>query len=136
VASETGGTDKGFTVVDRRGERSGEETKSASEEVVQEAAHAGPEARRVENAPKTTLPRIDFATFVLSLSTSALFHLGLLKDPETGQAGEPNLPLARQTVDTLELLQEKTRGNLTPEEEKLLQGLLTDVRMRVVQASK
>ena len=79
------------------------------------------------------LPRIDFSTFTLSLATSALFHMGMTEGPD-GAKGETNLPLARQTIDTLELLQEKTQGNLTDEEAKLLQSVLYELRMAFVSA--
>ena len=59
-----------------------------------------------------------------------------MPDPTTGEPGSPDLPLARQTIDLVEILQEKTRGNLTPEEDQLLQSLLTDLRMRYVEASQ
>ena len=81
------------------------------------------------------LPRIDFSTFVLSLSTSALYHLGLVEDPQTGRKGEPDLPLASQTIDTLAVLEEKTRGNLDGEERQLLESLLYELRMRFVEVS-
>jgi len=83
-----------------------------------------------------TLPAIDFSTFVLSLSTSALFHLGLIPDTQSGKPGERNLPLARQTIDILEILQEKTRGNLDEAELRLLESVLHDLRMRFVAARK
>lgn len=88
-----------------------------------------------KTAPEA-LPKIDFSTFVLSLSTSAFFHLGLMPDPETGQGAAPNLVLARQTIDTLEILQLKTRGNLDADESHLLESLLFELRMRFVDASK
>ena len=65
-----------------------------------------------------TLPHIDFATFVLSLSHSALMHLGEAPHPETGKV-EKDLALARQTIDLIGMLEEKTKGNLTGDEEKL-----------------
>lgn len=80
---------------------------------------------------KTPAP-IDFYTFVLSLGSSALIHLGDAAHPETGEPQPPNLPLAHQTIDILVMLQEKTRGNLTPAEEKFLENLLTDLRLRYV----
>jgi hypothetical protein len=83
-----------------------------------------------------TLPAIDFSTFVLSLSTSALFHLGLIPDTQSGKPGERNLPLARQTIDILEILETKTRGNLDAEEARLLESLLFEIRMRFVEASR
>ena len=82
------------------------------------------------------LPQIDFSTFVLSLSTSALVHLGLAPDPATGQTGAPDLVLASQTIDTLALLQDKTRGNLDAEEDKLLGSLLYELRMRFVEVGQ
>jgi hypothetical protein len=77
-------------------------------------------------------PPIDFSTFLLSLSTTALYQLGLVPDPETGQPATPNPLLARQTIDTLEMLQVKTRGNLEPDEVKLFESLLYELRMRYV----
>ena len=83
------------------------------------------------------LPKIDFSTFVLSLGTSALFHMGLVSDPSSGEKkGELNLPLASQTIDTLVMLEEKTRGNLDDEEGKLIESLLYEIRMRFVEVSR
>ncbi|HME71665.1 MAG TPA: DUF1844 domain-containing protein [Myxococcota bacterium] len=82
------------------------------------------------------LPAIDFSTFILSLSTSALFHLGLIADTQSGKPSERNLPLARQTIDILEILEIKTRGNLDSEEAKLLESLLFEIRMRFVEANR
>ena len=75
------------------------------------------------------LPTIDFATFVLSLSHSALLHLGDAPHPET-QATERNLPLARQTIELIGLLEEKTKGNLSGDEERLLAQVHNDLRER------
>ena len=63
---------------------------------------------------------IDFYTFVLSLGSSAFVHLGDAPHPETGTPAPPDLLLAHQTIDILAMLREKTKGNLTPEEEKFL----------------
>jgi len=81
------------------------------------------------------LPRVDFATFILSLSHSALMHLGEAPNPETN-AIEKDLPLARQTIDLIGMLEEKTKGNLTGDEERLLGQILYDLRMRFVEKSK
>ena len=86
-----------------------------------------------DDAKRDDLPGIDFSTFVLSLATSALMHLGVVPESEGGSA-EKNLPLAQQTIDTLELLQEKTRGNLTDDETKLLQSVMYELRMSYVKA--
>lgn len=94
------------------------------------------QASREHAKGQEALPKIDFSTFVLSLSTSALYHLGIAEDPATGEKGEPDLPLASQTIDTLALLEEKTRGNLDAEEEHLLSGLLYELRMRFVEVGQ
>jgi hypothetical protein len=78
---------------------------------------------------------IDFSTFLIGLASSALIHLGQAPNPETGKQGE-DLVLARQTLDLLTVLREKTRGNLSPDEERLFDGLLADLRMRYVGAQK
>ena len=70
---------------------------------------------------------MDFSIFVLSLNTSALVHLGEASESEGGGL---NLPMARQTIDMLALLEEKTKGNLTGNEERLLHQVLFDLRMR------
>jgi Domain of unknown function (DUF1844) len=81
------------------------------------------------------LPSIDFATFVLSLSHSAFMHLGEAPHPETNSV-EKNIPLARQTIDLLGVLEEKTKGNLTGDEERLLHQVLYDLRMRFVESGR
>jgi hypothetical protein len=115
--------EKGFVVIDRRGRES-------------EAGEAASPAAPPREEPQRPLPGVDFASFAVSLGTSALYHMGLLPDPETGRTGERKLDLARQSIDALEMLQRKTRGNLDPEEEDLLQRLLTDLRIRFVEASR
>lgn len=78
---------------------------------------------------------VQFTTFLLGLASTALIHLGETPHPETGKA-EKNLVLARQSMDLLSLLREKTSGNLTSEEEKFFDHLLADLRLRYVEASK
>lgn len=77
---------------------------------------------------------IDFGTFILSLSTSAAFHLGLAPHPENNCECR-NLPMAKQTIDILSILQDKTKGNLTGEEERLLSEILYNLRMAFVRES-
>ena len=81
-------------------------------------------------------PPVDFPAFCLSLATSALYHMGVAPHPESGEVPEKNLPLARHTIDSLEMLQVKTRGNLDEEESRLLESLLYELRMRFVELSK
>ena len=78
---------------------------------------------------------IAFNTFIIGLASTALIHLGDTANPETGRT-ERNLELARESLELLSMLREKTRGNLTEEEEKLFATLLTDLRLRFVEASK
>jgi hypothetical protein len=86
-------------------------------------------------AGEDALPKLDFATFVLSMSHSVLMHLGEAPHPD-GEMAPKDLPLARQTIDLLGLLEEKTKGNLTGDEERLLSQVLYDLRMRFVEVSK
>ncbi len=72
---------------------------------------------------------VTFSTFILSLNTAALVHLGEIPDPVTKKK-EVNLTLAKQTIDTLEMLKAKTQGNLTPDEEKLLQTILYELKLK------
>ena len=78
-----------------------------------------------------TLPKIDFSTFVLSINSSALVQLGLIEDPASGQKTK-NVPLAKQTIDLLAMLEEKTKGNLTNDEENILKNILYELRMLYV----
>lgn len=101
------------------------------------AADSRPEETAEEAASGAgALPGIDFSTFILSLSTSALYHMGVVLHPESGEAADADPLLARQAIDTLEMVHEKTRGNLDAEEKKLLEGLLYELRMRFVEFTK
>jgi hypothetical protein len=79
------------------------------------------------------LPEVTFTTLIMSLNTSALYHLGDIEDPETGQTVR-DLVLAKHTIGTLQLLQDKTRGNLIDKEEALLGHVLADLKLRYVKA--
>ena len=78
---------------------------------------------------------IEFTTFLLGLASTAVIHLGEAAHPETGQE-KPDLLLARESLDLLSMLRVKTRGNLTPDEEKFFDNLLADLRIRFVEASR
>jgi len=152
MADESG--ERGFTIVDKRG--AGAQPKpgaadsaapgadpaagSAAEGVAAPGEAAAPDSAAgtgeapVGEAPP--LPPVDFTSFALSLGTSALYHLGLVANPAAEDAGarsEPNLPVARHTIDTLELLQQKTQGNLSQQESALLAELLSELRLRFVE---
>lgn len=119
--------DKPFEVKDRR--RFTAAGAAVEGEGSPEQAPEQPPAR----PPDAQLPPVDFSTLVLSLGSSVVYHLGEMPHPDTGKA-EPNLPLAKQTIDLLGLLQEKTKGNLTDEEASLLASLLYELRVKYVQA--
>ncbi len=80
------------------------------------------------------LPPVNFSMFILSLNTSALVHLGQIPDPQTQQK-KTDLALARQTIDILDMLKEKTKGNLTRDEEKLLDSILYELRVLYLKVS-
>lgn len=79
---------------------------------------------------------ISFAGFLLSLATTAAVHFGDVPDPDSGERIEPNLTAASQMIEIIAMLQEKTRGNLTDPEAKLVEDLLYELRMRFVQAQQ
>ena len=79
---------------------------------------------------------IGFADFIISLARTAAVHFGDIEDPGLGEKQEPNLPAAFQMIELIAMLQEKTRGNLTPTESQLVDHLLYDLRMRYVEAQQ
>ncbi len=93
------------------------------------------EASPKKNAPHATMPVMTFATFIFSLNHSALVNLGKIEDPSTGTRVK-NLELAKQTIDIIAMLGEKTKGNLTEEEDGMLNGLLYDLRMIYVKETQ
>ncbi len=84
---------------------------------------------------KCVMPEVTFAAFVISLSSSALYHLGEIKDPATGKTVQ-DFPVAKQTIDTLSMLQAKTRGNLDADEAEMIENILYDLRLRYVKATE
>ncbi|HHO77003.1 MAG TPA: DUF1844 domain-containing protein [Deltaproteobacteria bacterium] len=79
--------------------------------------------------------KIDFSTLIMSFASAAMISLGAVPDPETGRISR-DLDLARQNIDILSLLQTKTRGNLSPEEERLIEGFLYELRICYVEAER
>jgi len=134
--------EKGFVIKDRR---RFDDTGDARPETPREEASAKPQETKPE--AKTAEPRTDepgqkapadapfpdlnFATFVFSLGTSAMYHFGDFPDPVTKKA-ERNLEAAKQTIDILGILKDKTKGNLSDDEDRLLESLLYELRMRYV----
>jgi Domain of unknown function (DUF1844) len=125
---------KDFIIKDKRIFAEGSEDREAKEqkaepesEKVKDKASEEAAAREKEGT-EYPLPEINFATFIFSLNHSVLVHLGVTEDPVTGKK-ETNLSIAKQTIDILGMLEEKTKGNLTQDEEKMLKNMLYDLRM-------
>jgi hypothetical protein len=137
--------DKGYTVEDKRylhlneaekakvreeAAAKGAAQEEAAEEAFQEASQkAAAEGGKTDQ--EMPLPEISFPSFIFSLSSAAFASLGAIPDPQTGKV-EKNLPLAKQTIDLLGLLRDKTRNNLSREEDNLFDHLLSDLRMAYV----
>lgn len=86
------------------------------------------EADTKSSTQSAGMPQMTFATFIISLNHSALVHLGMVEDPSSGTKAK-NLELAKQTIDIIAMLEEKTKGNLAKEESEMIQSLLYDLRM-------
>jgi len=131
---------KDFIIKDKRmfseeGQDSQEEERAAKEEKMAESSETEAKDSESEDATASAedaesfqLPEINFATFIFSLNTSVLVHLGIIDDPASGKKVK-NLTLAKQTIDILGMLEEKTRGNLTKDEKSMLKHILYDLRM-------
>jgi hypothetical protein len=135
--------EKGFVIKDRRRFAEGAETEENKQEPRSEAASAAGEQKsaqpeetsgRDDEQARGPLPEVTLATFIFSLSSSALVHLGEIPEPETNRT-LVDLPIAKQIIDTLGMLQDKTKGNLDQDEERLLKSVLYDLRMRYIQKS-
>ena len=128
---------KGFTVQDRR--RFSPETGEAREDAAesQEATSQASQQAAVSQEPvdaaaqANALPEIDFSTFVISLSTQVLMHLGEIANPVSGKV-DADISVAKQMIDILTMLQTKTKGNLTEAEAALLEQVLFSLRMHYV----
>jgi hypothetical protein len=131
---------KDFVVKDRRifseenlddGEKEEKETPAAEEKTEAKTKEADEKVDAGDQEPPLQFPEINFATFVASLNASALLQLGAIEDPATGTKNK-SLPMAKQTIDILSMMQEKTAGNLSKEEENLLKNVLYDLRLMYV----
>jgi hypothetical protein len=133
--------EKSFVIKDKRlFDESGDVRRDAEVSPQEPSPQAKVEAEKERQQPaeetgakaeEEYIPEINFANFVLSLSTTAMFHFGDFQDPVSKKA-EKNLAAAKQTIDILGMLQAKTAGNLDDNEKSLLDGLLFELRMRYV----
>ena len=124
---------KDFIIKDKRifskeGQDNQEEEMAESSEIEAQASESEDATASAEDAESFQLPEINFATFIFSLNTSVLVHLGIIDDPASGKKVK-NLTLAKQTIDILGMLEEKTRGNLSEDEKSMLKHMLYDLRM-------
>jgi len=131
---------KGFTVQDRRrfSPETGETRESApaaADTTAGETKESVADTQSGERSRQEPLPEINFSTFVISLSTQALMHLGEIADPLSGKV-ETDVTAAKQMIDILGMLREKTKSNLSSGEERLLEDILFDLRMKYVEAVK
>ena len=129
--------EKGFVIKDRRTlgrdadepeKKSASDPQPATEAPGQPADSPADSTSDQQPSSDALLPEVNFPTFIVSLNVSALYHLGVVEDPETKQKNK-NLAMAKQTIDILSMLAEKTKGNLTEDEEKLLKNILYDLRI-------
>ena len=82
------------------------------------------------------LPKVDFSTFVLSWARPPSISWAPCRTPRRGETAEADPLVAQQTIDTLEMIRDKTRGNLDEEERKLIDSLLYELRMRFVETGR
>ena len=120
----------GFVIKDSRSSQlSKEEAETHDTQESSAPAEAGADQQNQQSF------QIDFSTFIMSLTSSAFYHLGDIADPETGKT-ETNLPAVHQTIDMLTMLRGKTQGNLNEEENKLLEQLIYELQMKYVAKTK
>jgi hypothetical protein len=130
---------KGFTVQDRR--RFSPDPGEAREDAPEQPAAAPNASAGAQGGEQTQagaeepLPEINFSAFVISLSTQALMHLGEIANPMSGKV-EVDVPVAKQMIDILAMLKDKTRNNLNASEDRLVDDILFDLRMKYVEAVK
>ncbi|MBN1903497.1 MAG: DUF1844 domain-containing protein [Deltaproteobacteria bacterium] len=123
---------KGFTVKDRRS--FGEEGDLKETKQAEKPASETKEEKRPKDEPKAPpLPEVNFNSLIFSLSSSALLALGEIADPQTGEKRE-DLPMAKHSIDIISMLKDKSKGNLDNEEQKFIDSMLTDLRLRYVKA--
>lgn len=124
--------EKGFKIKDRRlFDRDGKLREEIKEESRKEETSEEP--RKKSEARRIPLPQVTFSSFIMSLTSSVLMHFGDIPDPNTGER-KTDLDLAKHGIDTIAMLKEKTKGNLTEEEQQMLDNILTELRLRYVKA--
>ena len=126
--------EKGFVFKDRRKIFSEPEKESEVKETTTQEEKVQEQVEQKDAPSHPPLPEVNFSTFIVSLSTEVLFHLGEFPHPVSGEK-QKDLSLAKHAIDTLAMLKDKTQGNLSDEEKQLLEGMLYDLRMAFIRAS-
>ena len=123
---------EGFVIKDKRSSQISED-----DATFQDEQETKDQKKQTESSKeKETEPfQVDFSTFIMSLTSSAFYHLGDMPDPSTGKK-EVNLPAVQQTIDMLVMLREKTKGNLKEDEKKLLEQLVYELQVKYVAKKK
>ena len=117
----------GFVIKDKRSSQISEDD-ATNKDTIEDQKNSSDEKEAASS-------QVDFPTFIMSLSSSAFYHLGDMPDPTTGKK-ELNLPAVQQTIDMLNMLKEKTKGNLKEDESKLLEQLIYELQVKYVAKSK
>jgi hypothetical protein len=127
--------EKGFIIKDRRS--FDEEGEIKDEKKGEDAEQKETEKKEIkgDDSQRPPLPEVNFNSLIFSLSSSALLHLGEIADPQTGQKNK-DLPMSKHSIDIIAMLKEKTNGNLNDEEQKFIDNILADLRLRYVKAMK
>jgi hypothetical protein len=126
--------EKGFVIKDRRAfdDKGDVKDQERKEEPRREETRKKAPVEETEGMP---LPEVNFNSLIFSLSSSALINLGEIADPHTGQTHK-DLALAKHTIDTIAMLQDKTKGNLNAEDQRFLDTILADLRWRYVKIAE
>jgi len=128
--------EKGFVIKDRRSfDQEGELKENIETESPKEKETGNKETEAKRDETQTPLPEVNFNSLIFSLSSSALYHLGEIAAPESGEK-KKDLPLAKHSIDIIAMLKDKSKGNLDEEEEKFIDNILADLRWRYVKAKK
>ena len=127
MAEKESSEDEGFVIKDKRSSQISEDD-ATNIDTIEDQKNSSDEKEAASS-------QVDFPTFIMSLSSSAFYHLGDMPDPTTGKK-ELNLPAVQQTIDMLNMLKEKTKGNLKEDESKLLEQLIYELQVKYVAKSK
>ena len=123
---------EGFVIKDKRSSQISEDDASILDD---QQTKDSPEQKTPADGEQAESFQVDFSTFIMSLTSSAFYHLGDMPDPTTGKK-EVNLPAVQQTIDMLIMLREKTKGNLKEDENKLLEQLIYELQVKYVAKTK